>query len=451
MADGIVYVVDDDEDFREWLDQMLTNASFTTRCFDSASRVLKEFEPNSNSILLTDIKMPDVDGLEFMHKALAIDPDLPVILVTGHGDVKTAVQAMRDGAYDYIVKPVDKSMLIGSVRRALEKRALVLENKSLRSQVLSVPGEHGVLKGDSPAIVRLRELIGNIADLDVNVLIKGETGTGKELVARCLHSQSNRSGKNFVAINCGAVPEPIFDSELFGHEAGAFTSAVKQRIGMIEHASGGTLFLDEIDSMPLSLQVKLLRVLEDRSIQRLGSNKIIPVDVRIIAATQSDLQTIAAEGKFREDLYYRLNVIPVNLPPLRERKTDIPTLFQYFLTKSCTRYQRPVPPLNAGVVGHLMAAEWPGNVRELQNMAERVALSGYTSLFEAAQIVIDNSEFHEKSLPEIVAMIEKRMLEREVARHHGNIDQTSEALKVPRKTLYDKFKKHGINPADYRK
>ncbi|NUB15261.1 response regulator, partial [Azospirillum brasilense] len=306
---GSVLFVDDERSVRLAGQQALELAGFDVTACDGAERALRHLGRDWPGALVTDVRMPQIDGLELMERALALDPELPVILITGHGDVPMAVEAMRRGAYDFLEKPFPSDRLVEVTRRAVEKRRLVLENRRLRDQLAGLPaGEASPIVGRTPGIERLRGAIAAVADTEADVLVLGETGTGKEMVARALHAGSGRRKHPFVALNCGAMPEAIFESELFGHEAGAFTGAGKRRVGRIEHASGGTLFLDEIESMPLSLQVKLLRVIQERVVEPLGSNELIPVDLRVVAATKVDLRKAASEGKFREDLYYRLNV-----------------------------------------------------------------------------------------------------------------------------------------------
>jgi len=290
-----------------------------------------------------------------------------------------------------------------------------------------------------------------VADTPADILILAETGSGKDLLARYIHEHSRRRDKNFVAINCGAVPESLIESELFGHEKGAFTDAKSQRIGKFEHANGGTLFLDEIESMPLALQVKLLRVLEDRTIERLGSNQLIPLDIRVVAASKVDLKSQAERGDFREDLYYRLNVVRIEVPPLRERLDDIPLLFQHFAILASALYGREVLPLSAERMHSLVTHDWPGNVRELRNLAERYVLLGESCTFDFDnRPITENAEAGKMTLPEQVERFEKMLLQAELSRHGGSIKDTLVSLGLPRKTLYDKMKKYGLDKNDYK-
>ncbi len=371
---GSVLFVDDERAVRLAGQQTLELAGFDVTACDGAERALRHIGRDWPGCLVTDVRMQPMDGLALMARVQAIDPELPVILITGHGDVPMAVQAMRDGAYDFLEKPFPSDRLTEIVRRAVEKRRLVLDNRRLRA-ALSGGGEsaQGIV-GRTAGIERLRATIAAVADTDADVLVFGETGTGKEMVARALHAASARRKHPFVALNCGAMPEAIFESELFGHEAGAFTGAAKRRVGRIEHAGGGTLFLDEIESMPLSLQVKLLRVIQERVVEPLGSNDQVPVDLRVVAATKVDLKQAAAAGKFREDLYYRLNVVVVPIPPLRERRDDIPLLFQHFVLQAASRYNRDPRAPSPAQMQRLTAQDWPGNVRELRNAADRFVL-----------------------------------------------------------------------------
>ena len=318
-----VLFIDDEPHIRLANRQTLELADFEVTCLATAEEALSFLVDEWPGIIICDIRLPGIDGIRFLERVRRIDLDLPVIIITGHGDVSTAVRAMRKGAYDFIEKPYAPERLVKTVQRALEKRALTLENRHLRTELEahSAPGPRII--GKTRQIKQLRATIAQLADTGADILVMGETGTGKELVARSLHEHSSRRSKNFVAINCGAVPESMIEDELFGHEAGSFTGAETMRIGKFEHAAGGTLFLDEIETMPLQIQVRLLRVLQERSLERLGSNTVIPLDFRVVAATKIDLRQAADRGEFREDLYYRLNVVTLEIPPLRKRRDDI--------------------------------------------------------------------------------------------------------------------------------
>nr|MBL8412608.1 sigma-54-dependent Fis family transcriptional regulator [Dechloromonas sp.] len=302
-----VLIIEDDPDVALGCEQALQLEGIICECVGSAEQARKRLGRDFRGIVVSDIRLPKMDGMSFLRESLAIDPELPFLLITGHGDVSMAVQAMKDGAHDFIQKPFTPEYFVEVVRRALEQRRLVLEVRDLRRQLAERDQLDSKLIGNAPSMQKLRAMLAGLAGSAADVLIFGETGTGKELVARCLHETSPRRDGNFVAINCGGLPETLFDSEIFGHEAGAYTGAAKRRIGKIEHASGGTLFLDEIESMPMSMQIKLLRVLQERMLERLGSNTLIPIDCRVIAATKCDLLELAERGGFRADLYYRLS------------------------------------------------------------------------------------------------------------------------------------------------
>ena len=436
-----IHLVDDDDDLRHALAQGLELEGLSVSVYDSAESVLDHIGRDGYGVMVTDIRMPGDDGMTLLKKVLAIDATYPVILITGHGDIQLAVEAMRGGAYDFIEKPFPVSRLSTVIERALEKRRLVLENRSLRNELDQRHDLTQRLVGRSAQIVRLRGQIAAVADADADVLIVGETGAGKEVVARALHDYGPRAKGNFVAINCAALPADIFESELFGHEPGAFTGAQKQRIGKLEHAHGGTIFLDEIESMPLDLQAKLLRAIEQRTIERLGSNRIIPLDVRFVAATKFDLEREGAKGTFRSDLYYRLNVITLTIPPLRERKDDIPLLFFHLARDARARYRREIPEIDHHLESELIAHDWPGNVRELRNYAERFVL-GMWHGFDAEA---PRGAGQDPTLSERVAAFEKAAIEAELARHGGALKPVYEALGISRKGLYDKIKRLGIS------
>ncbi|MDR6288738.1 two-component system C4-dicarboxylate transport response regulator DctD [Inquilinus ginsengisoli] len=440
-AAGQVVFVDDEAEIRHANVQSLELAGFEVAALDSARAALAAVDRDFAGVVVTDIRMPETDGLALFRQLRALDPDLPVILITGHGDIAMAVAAMRDGAYDFLAKPYPADRLVDSVRRALEKRRLVIENRRLRA---ALEGADGVaFLGDTPEIERLRRTVRDVADADVDVLVLGETGSGKEVVAEALHRWSRRRTKPLVALNCGALPESVIESELFGHEAGAFTGAQKRRIGRIEHADGGTLFLDEVESMPPALQVKLLRVLEERAVAPLGTNERRPLDLRVVAATKIDLKQASQVGRFRADLYYRLNVVTLRVPPLRERRADIPLLFAHFLGRAAERFRRDPPALGDAVRRRLLDHDWPGNVRELAHFADRVALGlGDAEGLEEPEV--------SASLPERVERYEAALLREALAAHRGDVRATTEALGLPRKTFYDKLARHGIDPSAYR-
>ncbi|MET0047507.1 MAG: sigma-54 dependent transcriptional regulator [Sedimenticola sp.] len=446
-----IYFIDDEKHIRIANQQTLELAGFDVQCFSTAEKVLPLLSLDWPGVVVCDIKMPGMDGLTFLSRAMEVDRDLPVILVTGHGDISMAVNAIRDGAYDFIEKPFAAEKLIETVRRAVDKRALTLENRKLKMELeaQSAPGPRII--GSTPAIQRLRATIAQIADTGADVLVFGETGTGKELVARSLHEHSERRDSNFVAVNCGAVPENLIESELFGHEAGAFTGAQERRIGKFEHANGGTLFLDEIESMPMPVQVRLLRVLQERMVERLGSNELIPLDLRVVAATKVDLKEAAERGGFREDLYYRLNVVTLDIPPLRDRPEDIPLLFHHFLLVANARYQKEAPPPRSEQIHGLLAHSWPGNVRELRNAAERYVLLGESCGYELEQVLQGGEDGQAPiTLPQQVECFEKSVIEQALAANNGNIKETMASLGVPRKTLYDKMCKFGLDKSNYK-
>nr|WP_297398907.1 sigma-54 dependent transcriptional regulator [uncultured Marinobacter sp.] len=449
MTEPSVIFVDDDPHIRQAIAQTLTLEDLPIRCFADAQSGLESISPDYNGVVLCDYNMPEMDGLDMLEAIRAVDDAIPVIILTGQGDISTAVTAMQQGAYDFIEKPFDHDELIELLRHALEKRQLALENRRLKAQLkhLARPGPR--ILGDSPSMQKVMATIDPILDISANILLHGETGSGKDALARYIHENSPRGAHNFVAINCGAVPENLIESELFGHEAGAFTGADKRRIGKIEHAHRGTLFLDEVESMPLSLQVKLLRVLEEQRVERLGSNQVQEVDVRIIAATKSDLKKLSDEGEFRSDLYYRLNVVKVDIPALRERKDDIPMLFHHFVLIAAARYDRESIPLGAGQAARLMQHTWPGNVRELRNLAERYVLLGPAALEENEPAGPDNVAGRQ-TLTEMMDGFERSTIISALNACHGSIKDTMVQLGIARKTLYDKMKKHGLDKAQFK-
>ncbi|WP_339489089.1 sigma-54-dependent transcriptional regulator [Pseudomonas sp. EL_65y_Pfl2_R95] len=435
-----VLVVDDEVAIREAVQQWLELSGFSVQTCSSAAQALAVVDRDFPGVVISDVRMPGTDGLQLLEKLIELDRDLPVIMVTGHGDVPMAVQALHQGAYDFIEKPFTPERLLDSVRRALEKRRLVCENRELRQQFANKDRIESQLLGVSRPMENLRRQILELAGTSVNILIRGETGSGKERVARCLHDFSARAGKPFVALNCAAIPENLFESELFGHESGAFTGAQGKRIGRIEHADGGTLFLDEIESLPLAQQVKLLRVLQEKTLERLGSNRSIQVDLRVISAVKPDLLDEVRKGRFREDLYYRLNVATLQIPALCDRREDIPLLFEHFAQEAAQRHNREVSPLPANELARLLGHDWPGNVRELINAAERHAL-GLSAPVEA---------FASQSLAEQMESFEAQCLHNALLHCQGNIAQVMELLQLPRRTLNEKMQRHGLQRSSYR-
>jgi DNA-binding NtrC family response regulator len=446
MHEGFsILFVEDDPAVRLSVTQSLKLAGLAVAPCETAEQALPHLQPGFRGVLITDVRLPGMDGLALLKHTMGVDRDIPVILVTGHGDIAMAVQAMRQGAYDFVEKPFSAERLVETAMRALERRALRLEVDSLRHQLESKKGVEATLLGNSAAMQDVRRQVLNLADTSADVLVFGETGTGKELVARCLHDHSRRARANFVAINCGGIPETLFESEIFGHEAGAFTSAGKRRIGKIEHADKGTLFLDEIESLPMALQVKLLRALQERKLERLGSNTEIEVDFRVVAATKFDLKEQAAQGKFRADLYYRLNVAVIELPPLRERREDIPLLLEHFVLSAAHRHGRDPVNLPGHQMRSLMAADWPGNVRELRNVAERLVLG-----LKVAEHGIAGADAPPATLAQQVDVVEKALIEQALREHAGRPQVVADALGIGKKTLYDKMHRHGIQIDSFR-
>ncbi|OHC24480.1 MAG: Fis family transcriptional regulator [Pseudomonadales bacterium RIFCSPHIGHO2_02_FULL_60_43] len=445
-----VLLIDDDPHLRQALSQTLDLAGLKVSSLADAHGVAARIERDWPGVVVSDIRMPGIDGLQLLQQLQEQDPELPVLLITGHGDVPLAVQAMRAGAYDFLEKPFASDDLLDSVRRALAVRRLVLDNRSLRMALADRHTLSARLVGQSPAMLRLREQIGALAGINSDVLILGETGAGKEVVARALHDLSNRRAGPFVAINAGALAESVVESELFGHEQGAFTGAQKRRIGKFEFANGGTLFLDEIESMSLEVQVKLLRLLQERVVERLGGNQLIPLDIRVIAATKEDLRQAADQGRFRADLYYRLNVAPLRIPALRERGEDALLLFQHFAEAASSRHGLAERSLQPSQRAALLRHPWPGNVRELQNAAERFALGLELDLDLQAQATapVFDEESNSGGLNAQVEAFERSLISAELSRSHSSLRSLAEALGVPRKTLHDKLRKHGLSFAD---
>ena len=439
-----VLLVEDEASVRLATTQSLKLARLAVDAVATMEEALDVLTPDYDGIVVTDVRLPGRSGLDLLQQAMQLDRELPVILVTGHGDVAMAVQAMRDGAYDFVEKPFSAEHLVAVVRRALDKRRLVLENRRLRAAVDAGGEAVHPLLGESAAMQRLRQFVATIGPTGADVLINGETGTGKEVLARALHAAGSGRTANggngpFVAINCAALPETMFESEMFGHEAGAFTGAQKRRIGKFEFARGGTVFLDELESMPLTLQAKLLRVLQERVVERLGGNASVPVDCRVVCASKADLAALSAAGSFRADLYYRIATVSVDLPPLRAHAEDIPLLLAHFVRQACRRYQRPVPDWTAQQLADWSGRPWPGNVRELKGFAERLVLG----VGEAPPA----GDAEPLPLPRRLELVEKKWLREALAAADGQVALAAERLGIPKKTLYDKLKRYEIGGA----
>jgi two-component system C4-dicarboxylate transport response regulator DctD len=441
-----VIFVEDEPDVRMGSTQALELAGFEVDAFASVEEARAQIRAGVPAVVLCDVKLPGMDGTEWLDEIRAIDADLPVIFVSGHGDIAMAVQAMRQGAYDFVEKPFPSEQLVVVVRRAAEKRSLTLQVNTLRERLENSRGIEAAILGRSAQMAQVRETVLTLAGTSADVVIYGETGTGKDLIARCLHDHSARRRANYVPLNCGGLSESLAESELFGHEMGAFTGATQVRIGKFEHAQGGTLFLDEIESMPMAVQVKFLRALQERSIERIGSNKFIPVDCRVIAASKDDLQELSDQHKFRSDLYYRIGVAFVTLPPLRERREDIPLLFEHFTLLAATRYERTAPVLNSAQLAELMAHSWPGNVRELRNVADRFVLG----LLGDRLITTTDSQKMLGGLPQQVEHFERAMITEALRRNHGDVTLAARALGLPKPTLYDKLRRLRVMVEDFR-
>jgi two-component system C4-dicarboxylate transport response regulator DctD len=439
MFEGFkVLFVEDDPPVRMSLAQTLELAGLDVLPCASAEEALPHVAAGAQLVVATDVRLPGMDGLALLDHVVATDPGIPVVLITAHGDVSMAVRAMRAGAYDFIEKPFAPERFVDTLVRALDKRVLRVALDDLRAQLHKRSGIESVLLGNSAVMQELRRKIARLADTSADVMIHGETGTGKELVARCLHDHSSRRDRNFVAINCGGLPETLFESELIGHEPGAFTSAAKRRIGKIEHANGGTLLLDEIETMPMQMQIKLLRILQERKIERLGSNEEVPVNLRVVAATKCDLKVLSEEGKFRGDLYYRLNVAVLELPPLRERREDIPLLFEHFAAQASARYGLPPPEMRPEKLRELMAHDWPGNVREIRNAADRFVL-------EIGDLITPTAGVVQVTLAQQMDKVEKALIEQALRQCQGRVPKVMEVLGIAKKTLYDKLHRHAID------
>ena len=442
---GKILIVDDDPVVRDSLGAWFESEDYEVTIAASGKEALALVKPGAWDAALLDIKMPGMDGIELQAKLASIDPDLPLIIMTGYATVETAVQALKRGAYDYITKPFDPDELVHLVRKAIEHRRTRREVVKLKENLEEIFPETQLI-GQSAAMKRVMELVETVAPTDATVLITGESGTGKEIVARAIHAASPRRYMPMVVIHCGALTETLLESELFGHERGAFTGAQSRKKGKFEVADGGTVFLDEIADVSLKTQTDLLRVMQQKEITRVGSSQSITVDFRAVAATNKRLEDLVREGTFRPDLYYRLNVFAIDIPPLRERREDIPLLVNHFLLKLSQSMNRPVPKVSATALDLLLEYPWPGNVRELENSVERAILMSHTPEIEPTDFPFQYSpkretNGHSRTLEEI----EKSHISRVLEETQWNLSRTARILDIDRTTLYNKLKRYDLH------
>jgi DNA-binding NtrC family response regulator len=441
-----ILAVDDEKDMLETYRSVLKK-KYNVITASSGKEALKIVEVEPLALVLLDIRMPRMDGIAVLKKIKELDKNLDVIMVSASKDIASAVEAMKLGAFDYVSKPFDVKELNALIEKALEKRKLVRENIYLRESLDEITSYYDLI-GKTAGMKELYKTIDSVASADSTILIIGESGTGKELVARAIHKKSKRAEKPFIAVNCAAIPENLFESDLFGHERGSFTGALERKLGKFELADGGTLFLDEIGCMPAAMQAKLLRVLEDHVIERVGGEKGIPVDVRIISATNIDFEKHIKEEKFRHDLYYRLNVIPISLVPLRKRKEDIPLFIDYFLDKYNKALNKNVKGFTEEALEVLMNYSWPGNVRELQNMVERVVVLSKSELISEEELPVHEitgaKTYPAGSLKDMIYNFEKESIEKALAEHKGNTSAAAKTLKTARTSLMTRMKTLGM-------
>ncbi len=444
-----VLVIDDDQYLLSAIGQTLKLGLYQPVLFSNPLAALEELQNNTYLSVIADIRMPVMDGMELLKKLQVIDPDLPVILITGHGDITLAVQAIKIGAYDFLEKPVDDEILLASLNRAVEKRRLILENRLLQEQITRQENQsfYRGMVGCHPLMNRLYDVVEKVARENDPVLLYGETGTGKELVANAIHEIS-RPGLPFVAVNMAAMPAEIIESELFGHEKGAFTGALSETVGTFEHAGQGTLFLDEICSLPLALQAKLLRVLEERAFTRVGSNISRSLRARIISATNRNLPEEIETGTFRQDLFYRLNGLQIDIPPLRNRKEDIPLLVEFFRQEYCRDRGRDIPPFSPVQLEEIVRKDWPGNIRELRNAVRRLCVFGEERKTVAGDRETDDLAAGEGIQPSLKAYLEsaeRDYILKILGDNNGKVGKAHGVLGLSRKGLYDKINKYQID------
>ena len=438
-----ILIVDDEKIVRDSLSKWFREDGYTVGSAEDAASALRQMQAKKWDILLLDIKMPGVDGIELQQRIKEIDPNATIIFITAHASVDTAVQALKSGAFDYVTKPVDPDYLSHLISNAVRQRVLANENLKLKEQISEFSKADEII-GESPCMQKVYELIRTVASTDTTVMIRGESGTGKELIARAIHSNSSRRYFPIVPVNCGAMPEGLLESELFGHERGAFTGAQYRRKGKLELADGGTLFLDEVGNIDMKTQMDLLRVIETKQFTRLGGNDVIKVDFRIICATNKDLEKAVAEGSFREDLYYRINVFSIFIPPLRERKGDIPVLANFFVKKYARTMGRQISSICADAMDALVRHDWPGNVRELENAIERAMVVGKPPAIRGEDLPFQLLERRTVPASGSLAAMERTHIAATLEQNHWNISRSAEILQIDRVTLYNKIEKYGL-------
>jgi DNA-binding NtrC family response regulator len=440
-----ILIVDDEESVRDSLYNWFIEDGFRVECAENAKRALTILESDQFDIILADIKMPGMDGLEMLRRIKSIKPDSIVIVMTAFATVDTAVKALKDGAYDYVTKPFDPDDLTHLIRNATKQISLVEENETLKQKVTSLENVEDLI-GKSEAMKSVLRQVESVAQTNSSVIITGESGTGKELVARAIHANSPRKFFPFVSVHCGALTESLLESELFGHEKGAFTGAMYNRKGRFEMADSGSIFLDEIATISTKMQVELLRVLESKTFMRVGGNKEISSDFRVICATNKDLKSMVEKGTFREDLFYRLNVVNIQIPPLRERKDDIPLLVNYFINKYCTSMNKPPASIDQAALHRIQEFNFPGNIRELENMIERAIVVGNGKKITLKDLPLEKTFVNTSA--ESLDDFEKAFILQILNKYEWNISRTARALKVDRVTLYNKIKKYDLKLAD---
>jgi DNA-binding NtrC family response regulator len=442
-AAGRVLVVDDEFSVRDSLESWFKKDGYRTGSAKDAQEALECLRQSDWDVVLLDIKMPGMDGLELQRRIHDVNPELAIVMITAFASVDTAVQALKQGAFDYITKPIDPDELSHLVRKAIEHHRLRAENLKLRSNVEQLSALDGIV-GDSPPMLKVMEMVRSVSQTEATVLVRGESGTGKELIAQAIHAASRRRYFPIVPVNCGALAETLLESELFGHEKGAFTGAQYRRKGKLEMADGGTLLLDEVGAISMKTQVELLRVLESKEFTRVGGSKPIRVDFRVICATNQDLEALVAEGQFREDLYYRINVFSIFVPPLRERREDIPLLAQHFLRKYSLQMNRPFEEIDPQAMDVLVRYAWPGNVRELANAVERALVVGTPPAVRAVDLPLRLNENGSQAAGDSLEDVEKTHIARMLERNEWNMTRTARLLRIDRVTLYNKVKKYDL-------